>query len=146
MTTLCIADLDPRLQKRIRIDDDGHWAWTGAFTGRGYGTFKEGANGRRGQWLAHRLIYTLMVGAIADGLQIDPLGRDRACVNPHHLEPVTPGENTRRGENGNSGKPGCILVHVVTAENTRTVRAGTDTLRQCLTCERLRGAQKRASS
>ncbi|MFF4531456.1 HNH endonuclease signature motif containing protein [Streptomyces sp. NPDC001407] len=45
---------------------------------------------------AHRTAYSLMVGEVPDGLQIDHLCRNALCVNPAHLEPVTPSENIRR--------------------------------------------------
>ena len=45
---------------------------------------------------AHRVAYALFVGPIPDGLTIDHLCRNKTCVNPAHLEPVTIGENVRR--------------------------------------------------
>lgn len=52
--------------------------------------------GRTGS--AHRAAYELLVGVIPEGLVIDHLCRHRSCVNPAHMEPVTQGENIRRGE------------------------------------------------
>jgi hypothetical protein len=46
---------------------------------------------------AHRLVYELLVGQIPEGLVIDHLCRNPRCVRPDHLEPVTQGENVRRG-------------------------------------------------
>ncbi len=68
------------------------WEWTAART-NGYGVFR--LAGRN--FSAHRLAYELMVAEIPDGLQIDHLCRNRACVNPAHMEPVTNRENTLRG-------------------------------------------------
>lgn len=45
---------------------------------------------------AHRYVYEAVHGPIADGLQLDHLCRQRDCVNPAHLEPVTSAENARR--------------------------------------------------
>lgn len=66
--------------------------WTGS-TSQGYGTFR--VSGRHTK--AHRAAYEHAHGPIPPGLCIDHLCRTPACVNPDHLEPVTPKENVRRG-------------------------------------------------
>jgi hypothetical protein len=45
---------------------------------------------------AHRVVYTLVTGEPVDGLELDHLCRNPACVNPAHEEPVTHAENQRR--------------------------------------------------
>ncbi|PWT74929.1 MAG: hypothetical protein C5B60_06085 [Chloroflexi bacterium] len=47
-------------------------------------------------WSLHRLVYTLVVGPIPNGLVLDHTCCNKACCNPAHLEPVTQAENARR--------------------------------------------------
>lgn len=70
------------------------WLWRGAIDNAGYGVVNVG--GRRVN-RAHRVSYEILVGPIANGLHLDHLCRVRHCLNPDHLEPVSPAENMRRG-------------------------------------------------
>lgn len=85
---------------------DGCWVWTGHIMKSGYGRKRVGPK----KILAHRFVYERMIGPIPSGLTIDHLCRNRACVRPDHLDPVTAYENFLRGGSPiarNAMKVGC---------------------------------------
>lgn len=69
------------------------WTWNGYRLRDGYGQRRLGGKMR----LVHRYVYELLVGPIAPGLTLDHLCRNRACINPAHLDPCTLRENLERG-------------------------------------------------
>ena len=119
--------------------NSGCWLWVGAITDNGYGSFW--ADGRSHR--AHRFAYAQFVGPIPSGLTLDHLCRNRICVNPKHLEPVTDRENILRGVGPtafNAKKTRCIHGHELTPENIIVGREGQ---RHCRKCNRLRCRLKR---
>lgn len=85
-----IDDLWGRIDKN---GPNGCWVWTAALNAAGYGVVGMGGKVVR----VHRVIYEHMRGAIDRKLVLDHLCRNEACCNPDHLDPVTDGENFRRG-------------------------------------------------
>lgn len=120
----------------------GCWLWQKALDRDGYGVMQAL---RRDS--AHRVAYLAFIGPIPDGRVLDhtchstdtscPSGNDcqhRRCVNPAHLEPVTPGENTQRGTSPsalNARKTHCHRGHEFTQENTYIRPDG----RACRACQ-----------
>ena len=76
----------------------------------------------------------MFVGPLPDGLVLDHLCRNRACVNPEHLEPVTQSVNLLRGETVNaaaSARTHCINGHEFSPVNTRISPSGRRVCRSC---------------
>lgn len=90
--------------------------------------------------LAHRWSYAATHGVIPAGLELDRLCRNRRCVRPDHLEPVTSRVNTLRGmaPSAIAARTNvCQRGHEFTPENTYWRPDGTNH-RQCRACIRIR--------
>lgn len=105
---------------KFDVDEvSGCWVWNAGGTTDGYGKIRGAAKYRFER--AHRVAYELFVGPIPEGLTIDHLCRNRGCVNPEHLEPVTSRENILRGENHVArfaARTHCDHGHPFSEENT----------------------------
>lgn len=125
---------------RVSRTPDGCWNWGGFFNDSGYGDVR--APGRRKA--AHRVVYEMLIGPIPTGQHLDHLCRNRGCVNPEHLEPVTPAENNRRSaavlramraERKNT----CLRGHALSGDNVTYTANG---LRKCRACADIRAVAR----
>lgn len=118
----------------VLITESRCWLWQGRLDRGGYGVWK----GDR----AHRITYRAFVGPIPRGLVLDHfVCGQRSCVAPHHLEPVTAVENTRRavalGQRTSTqrvhhgAKRFCVRGHEFTDANTYRDRHGRRFCRAC---------------
>jgi hypothetical protein len=120
-----------------RVDDvNGCWVFQGAKSW-GYGVLGTGrrGDGTRRMTSAHRVVYEALVGPVPEGLDLDHLCRNRACVNPTHLEPVTRQVNLLRGLTipaAHAAKTHCPQGHAYDEANTHVYRG----MRLCRACDR----------
>lgn len=140
----------------------GCWRFNGYINDSGYGEIE--TPGVRRRLKAHRAVWQLAMGDIPPGMEIDHLchGRDltcpggtrcmhRRCVNPAHLEPVTPLVNNSRGKSpsGTNGrKTHCIRGHEFTPDNTvwrDPEKSGLKRRRQCRACQHIRRERRKAA-
>lgn len=116
ITTLPMRVREKILVKTVNPAYPNCWTWQ-AFCYKGYGrlSHKDFKTEK-----AHRIVYQLLRGVISDDLTIDHLCKNKSCVNPEHLEPVTFLENISRSPTlgvVNRAKTHCPYGHEYTPEN-----------------------------
>lgn len=128
------ASLRDRLIARSTRDStSGCLVWGGATTW-GYGVICTKSQGRAWTFRAHRVAYEAAKGSIPTGLDLDHLCRNRACIEPDHLEPVTRRVNSLRGQAptivaSNAGV--CMQGHAVSGSNIKFDGKGRKHCREC---------------
>ena len=133
-----------RAPHRITIDEECI-IWTGA-KASGYGVY----NVRGHLFSLHRQVWIDYRGSLESWEQIDHVKsrgcKSRACFNLDHLEPVTQGENGRRGD-GPSGihsrQSHCDHGHLLSGENLNSYKSKDGYIhRLCKTCHRRRAREQ----
>ena len=125
-----------RLFKRVEIPAHGSacWIWTGTKDKGGYGMLRVGHSVTR---RAHRVAYQLFRGAPPSGLEADHLCRNTSCVNPWHLEMVTPRENVLRSRGlKHIDSNMCVNGHPLTPDNIVYSKRSGGRYRLCGACQR----------
>jgi hypothetical protein len=116
------------------------WEWEAARSEQGYGRFQF----RYRLLYAHRVSVALSGVTVPDGMVVDHLCRNPACVNPSHLDVVPPRVNSLRGDGGahNAVKVSCPRGRTYSTENTHV---GADGKRRCRACSRQSARSRRTT-
>lgn len=120
--------IDEKFFRQVVVEPLGCMIWQGAKFPNGYARFVYAKTNENPG--AHRWAYVRFRGPIPTGFVLDHLCRVKECVNPWHLEIVTPKENVRRGLWGEMTH--CPKGHEFTPENTGCQKNG----RYCKQCVR----------
>lgn len=120
------------------------WPWLSTRTSNGYGSCRP-LSGEDTKTTAHRVAYELTRGPIPEGMELDHLCRNRACVNPAHMEPVSHQQNCKRGVWARPRKTHCVNGHELSGDNIKWyLSRGKYWSRGCKACDRER-ARKAAA-
>lgn len=130
--------------RRVEITRLGCWLTSYKLNSAGYVVVIDQRGPRKRTLLGHRVVYEHFKGSVPEGLQLDHLCRDRGCVNPDHLEAVTPQVNQLRGDSvsgKNARKTHCPKDHPLSGDNLYVDPKGKRRCRLCRQeehCQRVR--------
>lgn len=125
-------------RERIVIQKNGCWNWVGAKSSSGYGNVRI----NNIQYRAHRVSYIDKFGPIPDNLVIDHLCKNKACVNPDHLEAVSQKINVQRYFSDIPKENKCHRGHEITDDNSYFWKVSGKTFRGCKPCALLRSKER----
>ena len=151
MDTQQLFEVLPRWTGRVTVTPEkGCWEWSGTKDKDGYAhvATKKVPNTSRG----HRIAYTLLVGAIPEGLTLDHECEVKHCINPDHLDPCTAVDNVKRAAERRSlrlwngpqatatqlrmAKGVCVKGHVLEEVGVLSrIRSGVRTESRCKACQ-----------
>lgn len=130
-------------KKTNKNGPNGCWVWMGVKNGDGHGQIWTG--GKPWQRPAHRISLQIAGIEIPEGMFVDHICRNRACVNPEHLRVVTPTVNALENNASTfaayANRTHCKNQHLYTPKTVRWVPCvgpkGTPmATRLCLICYR----------
>lgn len=125
-----------RFMEKVKVQENGCWAFTSSIGQSGNGRFF--FMGRCVD--AYKLLYELLVGPVLYSQELHHICKDRSCVNPEHLVPVTRAEHRLLHL-----KSHCMHGHALTEDN---LVPSLLPKRSCLVCarKRSRDCQRRKKS
>lgn len=116
------------------VNTNDCWVYAGLLNAYGYGYVYEFIDGKQCNQMVHRVMYEAVKNKIPKGLYIDHLCRNRSCINPDHLEPITNRQNVLRGEGyaaKNAKKTHCIRGHILKGVNLYVTPSGKRNCKKC---------------
>ncbi|MEW2011509.1 HNH endonuclease signature motif containing protein [Microbacterium sp. NPDC078814] len=104
-----IRDIRQRVESKT-LRGEGCWAWSGAHANTGYAQVRE----NKKLHYVHRLVYAFHNGSVPDGMVVDHKCHNRGCINPEHLQAVSPKQNNENrsgpARNNTSGYRGVYRI------------------------------------